>query len=244
MKINVINPNTSTSMTNCITIAAEQAASSEIELRCCNPNEGAPSIEGFLDDLIAATGVVEQVILGESESCKAHIIACFGDPGIDAAREVAKYPVIGIAEAAMHTATMLGHRFSVVTSLCRTVAITEHLLIKYGMQHQCAGVKAVDIAVLDLHDPKSNAYQQILNECQKTVYDDKVDSIILGCAGMADLQKRLTSTLGIPVIDGVACAVGIAEMMIRTGLSTGKSNCYAPPLKKSYSGWANRLTQG
>lgn len=241
MIINLINPNTSESMTSCIAEAAQLVASPETHLRRCHPLYGAASIEGFLDELIAAAGVIEQIKLGEKEGCQAHIIACFGDPGLDAAREVSNSPVIGIAEAAMHTATFLGHRFSVVTSLCRTVAITEHLLIKYGMEHQCASVRAVDIAVLDLHNPESDAYRRILESCQEAVQKDKADAIVLGCAGMADLQKNLTNALGIPVIDGVASAIGIAEMLIRCGLSTGKRGCYAPPLAKKYTGWANNL---
>lgn len=241
MLINLINPNTSSSMTHCISNAAQAVAAPDTQLRCVHPETGVASIEGYLDELVAATGVVEQVCQGEAAGCQAHIIACFGDPGLDAAREVAQAPVIGIAEAAMHTATLLGHRFSVVTSLCRTVAMTEHLLVKYGMAHQCSSVRAVDIAVLDLHNPKSDAYRRILEACRKAAQQDKADAIVLGCAGMADLQKNLTHALGIPVIDGVASALGLAEMLIRCGLSTGKQGSYAPPLTKVYSGWASSL---
>lgn len=242
MIINLINPNTSESMTNCIAQAAKLVAAPDTQLRCCHPEHGAKSIEGFLDELVAATGVIEQIQLGEQAGCQAHIIACFGDPGLDAGREVASVPVIGIAEAAMHTATLLGHRFSVVTSLCRTVAMTEHLLVKYGMEQRCASVRAVDIAVLDLHNPESDAYRCILEACQTAVHKDQADAIVLGCAGMADLQQNLSQALGIPVIDGVASALGMAEMLIRCGLSTGKQGCYAAPLTKVYSGWASSLS--
>lgn len=241
MFINLINPNTSDAMTNCIAEAAQLVASPNTRLRSCHPTQGVASIEGYFDELIAASGVIEQITRGEDEGCQAHIIACFGDPGLDAAREVSNAPVIGIAEAAMHTATLLGHRFSVVTSLCRTVAVTEHLVMKYGMEHQCSSVRAVDIAVLDLHNPESDAYRKILESCQEATQKDKADAIVLGCAGMADLQQNLTKALGIPVIDGVASAVGIAEMLIRCGLSTGKRGCYATPLPKHYTGWASKL---
>lgn len=243
MLINLINPNTSESMTHCIAQAAAAVAAPDTQLRSCHPKSGVASIEGFLDELVAANGVIEQIQLGEHAGCQAHIIACFGDPGLDAGREVATAPVIGIAEAAMHTATLLGHRFSVVTSLCRTVAITEHLLIKYGMAQRCASVRAVDIAVLDLHNPESDAYRRILEACQDAVQKDQADAIVLGCAGMADLQQNLSEALGIPVIDGVASALGMAEMLIRCGLSTGKKGCYAPPLPKAYSGWANTFAR-
>jgi len=241
MFINLINPNTSGSMTDCIHQAAKSTSSPQTQLRACHPSEGVASIEGYLDELVAATGVIEQVIEGEKVGCQAHILACFGDPGLDAAREVASAPVIGIAEAAMHTASLLGHQFSIITTLARTLPMSEHLVHKYGMTAHCGGVSAVEIAVLELHNPESDAYQRILTACQTAITEEHADVIVLGCAGMADLTQRLQAALGIPVIDGVSAAVGMAEMLIRCGLTTGKRHAYATPLPKTYGGWAGTL---
>ena len=103
MKICLINPNTSAEMTAKIGAAARAVALPDTEIHAVNPSFGAPSIEDHLDDVWAATGVAEQVRAGEAAGCDAHVIACFGDPGLHAAREIANGPVIGIAEAAFHT---------------------------------------------------------------------------------------------------------------------------------------------
>lgn len=238
MLINLINPNTSPGMTECIHQAALAVCSHGVQLRSVHPTQGTPSIESYLEEAIATTGVIEQVIAGEKLGCQAHILACFGDPGLDAARELAQAPVIGIAEAAMHSASLLGHKFSIVTTLSRTLAMSEHLVHKYGFTQRCAGISAVDIAVLDLHNPASQAYERILKACQQAVEEQGADTLILGCAGMADLNQRLSQALGVPVVDGVSSAVGLAEMLIRCGLSTSKRHAYALPPQKCYTGWA------
>ena len=121
--IQVINPNTSLAMTETIGAAARAVAAPGTEILAVCPTAGVPSIEGHFDEAIAAVGVLEQVKLGRQQGVDGHVIACFGDPGLLAARELASGPVVGIAEAAMHTATMLATRFSIVTTLPRTLVI-------------------------------------------------------------------------------------------------------------------------
>ena len=128
-------------------------------------------------------------------------------PGLHAAREVAAGPVIGIAEAAFHTASLLATGFSVVTTLTRTCVIAEHLVLQYGFERRCRGIHGTDIAVLELDDPASNAFSRILQCAEQALRVDHSSAIVLGCAGMADLCCALQQRLGVPVIDGVAAAV-------------------------------------
>jgi len=130
--IQLINPNTSLGMTEVMAATARQVAAPGTEIWAVCPEEGAPSIEGHFDEAIAAIGVLQQVKAGRAAGVDGHIIACFGDPGLLAARELAQAPVIGIAEAAMHMATLLATRFSIVTTLPRTLTIARHLLHQYG----------------------------------------------------------------------------------------------------------------
>ena len=238
MKLNVINPNTSASMTALIGAAARAVAAPGTLIDAVQPTFGAPSIEGHHDDVWAAAGVAEQVRAGELAGADAHIIACFGDPGLHAARELASGPVIGIAEAAFHAATLLATGFSVVTTLTRTCVIAEHLVLQYGFERRCRGIHGTDIAVLELDDPASNAYARILECAQQALARDHSGAIVLGCAGMADLCHRLQQQLGVPVIDGVAVAVKLAEGLVSLGLRTSKRGDYAAPLVKSYAGLA------
>ena len=236
MKIKVINPNTSWSMTQTIGEAARSVCAPDVQIIAVSPDHGPASIEGHYDEAMACLGLMEEIRKGESHGVDAYVIACFGDPGLDAAREIARGPVIGVAEAAMRTACYLATGFSVVTTLTRTVVIAEHLVNKYGVRSHCRRVRACDIAVLELEDPNSHAYASILRECQQALLEDGSGAIVLGCAGMADLCERLQSQLGVPVIDGVAAATATAQGLIRAGLSTSKLGDYAKPLAKNYKG--------
>jgi allantoin racemase len=175
---------------------------------------------------------------GELEGADAHVIACFGDPGLHAARELARGPVIGIAEAAFHCASLVATGFSVVTTLTRTCVIAEHLVLQYGFERRCRGIHGTDIAVLELDDPASDAYARILASARQALERDRSGAIVLGCAGMADLCARLQAELGVPVVDGVAAAVKLAEGLVAIGLGTSKRGDYAAPLRKDYVGLA------
>jgi len=167
------------------------------------------------------------------------VIACFGDPGLLAAREIARGPVLGIAEAAMHAATMVATGFSIVTTLERTCVIAEQLVHNYGMQRHCRRIRAADVAVLELEEPGSNARQRILAECRTALQEDRSGAIVLGCAGMTDLCNDLGRELGVPVIDGVAVAVKMVEALVSLGIGTSKRGDLAFPLPKA-GGYASR----
>jgi allantoin racemase len=238
MKLCVINPNTSAGMTAKIGHAARTVAAAGTQILAVNPSFGAASIEDHHDDVWAAAGVLEQVGAGQAEGADAYVIACFGDPGLHAARELARGPVIGIAEAAFHMATLLATHFSVVTTLTRTCVIAEHLLLQYGFERRCRGVHGTDIAVLELDDPASDAFARILACARDALLKDRSSAIVLGCAGMADLCDALQQRLGVPVIDGVAAAVKLAESLVSLRLSTSKVGDYALPISKTYTGLA------
>jgi len=234
VKINIVNPNTTASMTAKIGDCARQAASPSTEIWACNPASGPVSIEGHYDEAMCLPGLLAEIRRAEEAGADAHIIACFGDPGLDAAREIARGPVFGIAEAAMHAASFIGKHFSVVTTLGRTCGIAAHLAERYGMQRFCRNIRACEIAVLDLDNPASQAYAAIMQECRLALAKDDVDCIVLGCAGMADLCQAISKELGVPVIDGVSAAVTFAEGLVRLGLHTSKRGDWAYPLPKQY----------
>lgn len=238
MRIRVVNPNTSVAMTSAIGAAARTVATVGTFIEAVNPSFGAASIEDHHDDVWAAAGVTEQVRAGEADGVDAHVIACFGDPGLHAARELARGPVIGIAEAAFHAATLVATGFSIVTTLARTCVIAEHLLLQYGFERRCRGIHATDIAVLELDDPGSRAFDRILACAEHALVADRSGAIVLGCAGMADLCHALQQRLGVPVIDGVGAAVKLAEALVSLGLPTSKRGDYAAPLAKRYAGLA------
>jgi len=236
MKIKVINPNTTQSMTEKIGAAARAVAAPGTTILAVSPSMGPVSIEGHYDEAVSVLGLLDEVRKGESEGYDGYVIACFGDPGLLAAREIARGPVVGIAEAAMHAASFVAVGFSIVTTLGRTVGIARHLVEAYGMTRHCRGIRATDLAVLDLERPDSSASVAILEECRRAVREDRADAIVLGCAGMADLAKRIGDALGVPVVDGVTAAVKLVEALVALGLGTSKTGDLAFPLPKAYTG--------
>jgi len=236
----LINPNTTASMTAAIAETARAVAAAGTQVQACQPTFGPVSIEGHFDEAIAAAGVAEQVRLADPVP-DAVVIACFGDPGLDAAREAVDAPVLGIAEAAFHAAAMLASGFSVVTTMTRTCVTAERLLQRYGFERSCRGVHGTDIPVLALEAMARDTLAQIEAACRQALVADRSGAIVLGCAGMAALTQTLQQRLRVPVIDGVAAAVKFAEALAALGLTTSKRGDYARPLPKRYDGWAAAL---
>ena len=244
MKLKVINPNTTLSMTRKIGEAAAAVARPGTEIVAVGPSMGPVSIEGHYDEAVSALGVLDEVRKGVAEECEGYLIACFDDPGLRAAREIANGPVVGIAEAAMHMASFISGGFSIVATQHRSRIILEHLVRAYGMDHACRSVRTTELAVLDLEAEGKDAASIILAEAQRALSEDKADCIVLGCAGMADLVDHLSRALGVPVVDGVACGVKILEGLIDLRLSTSRSGGYAYPIAKPFVGELARFQPG
>jgi allantoin racemase len=240
MRIHIVNPNTTRSMTEKIGAAAKAAASPGVDVTAVNPAFGPASIEGYFDEAFSVPGLIEEI--GKAREADAFIIACFDDTGLDAARCATEAPVVGIGEAAFHMASLVAAKFSVVTTLSRSIIPIEHNLAKYGLIARCARVRAAEVPVLALEEPGSKARVTIEKEIARALAEDGAEAIVLGCAGMTDLARDLSRMAGVPVLDGVACAVALAESLVRIGLRTSKRRTYAPPLTKLYAGEFKRFS--
>ena len=230
MKLLVLNPNTTASMTAKIGQAAEQVASAGTGIIAVNPDQGPVSIEGYFDEAMSLAGTIAAI--RNHPDVDGIVLACFDDTGLDAARCMTEAPVLGIGEAAFHMASILANKFSVVTTLSRSVPAIEHNLVRYGLAARCAKVRASDVPVLDLEHKSSDARAQISAEIERAIREDHAEAIVLGCAGMTDLTHSLSEEHGVPVLDGVACAVSLCEGMARLGLKTSKHGGYAWPIEK------------
>lgn len=236
VRIQVVNPNTSADMTRQIAEVARAAAGADTQVETVCPAHGPASIESHFDEAIAAAAVLDRIAEGVAAGFDAHVIACFGDPALLAARELARGPVIGIAEAAMHAATMVATRFSIVTSLGRTAIQAEELLLRYGFERHCRRIRAVELPVLHLADENCSAATQIAEECRRARDGDGIGAVVLGCAGMGAQAGPLSAQLGLPVIDGVGIAVRMAEALAGAGLFTSKHGDLATPPGKRFLG--------
>ncbi len=241
MLIHVINPNSTASMTDAIANAARGAAAPGTRLLVQNPKDNPPSLEGAADEALAVPAMLAAISAAELEGAQAHVIACFDDPGLHAAREIATRPVIGLCQAAIQTAMILAGRFTIITTLPRAIPRIEDLAARYGAGRTCAGVRAIDCPVLGLEENPEAAIEAMSAEITRAKVQDRAEAIILGCAGMVTLGERLAARHDIPVLDGVSCAVRLAQALAGGGVMTSKIATYAPPRMKTPIAFAHRV---
>jgi allantoin racemase len=235
MRVLVVNPNTTASMTDRIAATARTITASGTVIDAVTSPMGPESIEGYYDEAFAVPGLIRSVIEGEQAGADGAVIACFDDTGLDAARSAVAIPVVGICEAAIHLAAPIARRFAIVTTLSRSIPPLEALTERYGVARRCT-VRAAEVPVLALDGHDSGAVEKIEREIAVALAEDRAEAIILGCAGMTELAAELARKFGVPVIDGVTAAVKLIEALVRLGLRTSKIGGYAAPLAKSYRG--------
>lgn len=237
MKIKVINPNTSTEMTEGIRISAEKAAEANTEIVCVNPKSGPITIEGSYDEIIASYYLVEEVLRSEKEeNYDAYVIACFGDPALYALREITDKPVIGIAEAAISMASFISGRFSIVSVMPKSRLIFEELVHRYGAERKLASLRTPDLSVLDTSDDIKKTQRILIEEAKIAVEEDYAEAILLGCAGMVGFTEEVEKVAKVPVIDSVAAGVKVAEALVTMNLRTSKIYSFEKPGNKKIVG--------
>lgn len=236
MRILVVNVNTTESITETIAQQARAVASPGTEIVGLTPYFGAESVEGNFESYLAAIAVMDRVMVYE-QPFDAVIQAGYGEHGREGLQELLNVPVVDITEAAASTAMFLGHAYSVVTTLDRTVPLIEDRLKLAGLYQRCASVRASGMAVLELEEDPLAAMEAIVRQAELAILEDKAEVICLGCGGMAGLDEQIRQRTGVPVVDGVTAAVTIAESLVRLGLSTSKIRTYATPRPKKVVGW-------
>jgi allantoin racemase len=239
MRILVINPNTSEEMTSDIGDAARRYARADTEIETVCPDWGPRSIEGHYEDYVAAVATLD-VIRERAGGFDGVVIACFGDPGLPAARELSPVPVVGIAEAAMLTACMVAHGFSIVSVLPRVKPFLEDVVRYHGLESRCASIRTTPLSVLDCERDPSAAEREIVKASRAAIADDGAEAICLGCAGMGPLDKAVQGQIGVPVLDGTACAVKLLEGIVDYGLFTSRVAAYKEPEPKEFVNYPSR----
>lgn len=236
MKILVINPNTSREMTLGIDKMAKKYARPDTEVVTVCSRKGPRTIESSYEESLVAEGVLERVIEGNKQKFDAIVIACYGDPHLHSAKEISDVPVFGIAESSMHLACLLGYKFSIVTVLETARPIFEELVKRVGLEDKCASIRTTALSVADLEKDPSVTLKVLTEAASLAIRQDGAEVICLGCAGMAGLDKSMELSLGVPVLDGVVCAVKIAEITYEYKLRQSKIKAYKKPEPKEFVG--------
>lgn len=236
MRILIVNVNTSEAITEAIARQAQAVAAPGTEIIGLTPYFGAESVEGNFESYLAAIAVMDRVLAYDGPY-DAVIQAGYGEHGREGLQELLDVPVVDITDAAASTAMYLGHAYSVVTTLDRTVPLIEDRLKLSGLLDRCASVRASGMAVLELEAQPERALEAIVQQAELAVSEDKAEVICLGCGGMAGLDEKIRQRTGVPVVDGVSAAVKMAESLVQLGLSTSKTRTYARPRAKRVIGW-------
>lgn len=223
MKILIINPNSSLDMTDVIQKSAENFVNGEYEVMTL-PTEGAPIfIDTYKDHAIAAKGMLDIVKKYEDE-VDAFIVACHCDPNLDLLKEITCKPVVGIGEASMKMASMLGHRFSVISTSQHSVPNKQALIRKYHLEGCLASVK---YPRAELEGCSCTEEQIYLETSKDAINEDMAEVIVLGCAGLAGLDKKIQEQVKVPVLDPIVCALIMASGLVKASYSTSKIRRYA-----------------
>ncbi len=237
MKIRAVTPIITESFGPMIIEEFERVARRDTEISNVFLKRGPASVESAYDEALAIPEVIHRVYEAEAEGMDAVIINCFGDPGLDASREVVSIPVVGPCEASMHLASMLGHKFSVVTVLERLIPELEFHAQKYGVGWKLASARSVDLPVLDLEKGREQFVGRMVEKAVAAVREDGAHVIVLGCTGLAGLAEQVKLGLSqagyeVPVIDPAATALKVAEALVESGLAHSKLTYPQPPAKE------------
>lgn len=225
MRLLLINPNTTAEMTDGMVDAARAVAAPGTEVVGATVSDSVPFIDAYYDEALAAAAVAREVRARAGEF-DAAIVACFGDPGLYAAREAAAAPVVGIAEASFHVAMSLAHRFAILTTIERAIPGTLDVLRRYGIESRCAAIEATGLEVLDVDE--GDAAVAALQAAGRRALARGAEALCLGCGAMVGTGELLAERLGVPAIEAVPAAVMAAESLVRLGLWTSKRLAFRP----------------
>jgi allantoin racemase len=235
-RIRVITPVTGEALGNAEFARGLGDAATEVDL--VQIERGPASIECEFEHAMAVPDTLRLIVDAEREGVAAVVVDCMADPGVRPGRELVRIPVVGPAEASMHLACQLGHRFSIVTTEARSVPEFENQARVAGLAERLASVRWVDIPVLDLaSDPKA-LLAALIDESVSAIEADGAHVIVFGCTGMLGFAEGVRDGLvargysGVPVLDPVPVAVRTAQALLACGLTHSARTWPSAPVKR------------
>jgi allantoin racemase len=224
MKIFVINPNTSKTMTKHILEELNRIKRPDTELTVVCPEYGPEAIESVYDEALATPPTLDLVKKANQENYDAIILACFADPGLEASKEISDIAVIGIGESSFHMAAMLGGKFSIMTTQKERIPSKKEHVYRKGLEHFLASVRSLDLSVAETDTFPEKTKARVFEEAKQAAEEDGAEVIILGCAGMAGYAPEIESRIKMKVLDPTTVALKLAEAMVDLGLANKKAS--------------------
>jgi len=229
MKILVINPNTNPKNTKVIADAIKPFTPPYCEVECVNPEKGPLGLESYYHNYIAAVQVHKMVVEAEKNGYDGIVIACYGDPGIEAVKELVDIPVVGITEASYALAPILGTKFLVIVSADTAVPRQIRYIKSLGIPDHQYAVKPLGLTIIDVMSDRMSAKEMISHNIEKQLKDTNSEVVVMGCSGFSGMRTDLEKTLKIPIIDPVVAGVHLCVTLINMKLSQSKLSTYKTP---------------
>ena len=236
MKIMVINPNTSESMTTHIREELLKVKRQDTELTVICAEKGPETIESTYDESFAIPETLKLVERANRESYDAVIINAFCDPGLEAARQISDIFVAGIEETTLHIAAMLGAKFTILTPVKNRITHKYEEVRRYKLEQSLASVRTTAMAVTEVDSDPDRAKDRALEVAREAVEQDGAEVVILGCAAMLGFGEEISRELGVTVLDPTATTLKICEAIVDAKLMHSKSGLFARPVVKAYRG--------
>lgn len=241
MKLLVINPNISTSVSSLILEEAQRAAHPDTEIIMRTAPYGVEYIETRFEALIAG-GAVAQVIAEEYEHVDGIVVAAFGDPGMPALKEIVNLPVVGITEAALVTAALQGARFSIVAISERIKDWYRECVEHNGLGSRLVSIRSLNDSLGDIGSVQENFQDQLL-QLAHDVVDEGADTVILAGAPLAGFAREIGNQIPVPVVDGIAAGIKQCEVLVNLGGSAHHKGSFAAPPHKNNQGLSPEITR-
>ena len=235
MRLLVINPNISESVTALIEAEAQRSADPDTHITMKTAAFGVAYIETRFEALIGAYATA-QLAAEHYIGHDAVIVAAFGDPGLAGLREVLPVPVLGLTESALASACLLGHRFSIVAISQRIQAWYREVVEANGLITRLASIRALDKQLADISTVPQQHSQALRKLCERAIHEDGAEVIVLAGAPLAGLARTFSGSLGVPVVDGISSAVRHAHTLLSLQPGTASLGSYAPPPVKGHQG--------
>jgi len=226
MRLLFLNPNTSAHLTELGVRVARTAARPETDIVPATASFGARYIATRAAAAIAGHAVLE-AFARQGGGVDVVLLACFGDPGLAALRELAPVPVVGMAEASCHMAAMLGGKFSIVTGGHRWRPMLEEFVAAIGLENRLASVRTTAPTGDQIAADPAAALEGLIDACGAAAAADGAEAVILGGLGLAGLAERVRDKVPIPVVDNVVAAVGVAEAAAALGCAKARTGSFA-----------------
>lgn len=235
MRLLLVNPNISDSVSGLIRSEAARTASPGTEIDVVTAPFGVAYIETRFEALIGAYAAAQ--LAGEhAHQYDAVVVAAFGDPGLTGLREVLPVPVTGLTEAALASAHLLGHRISVIAISQRIQAWYREVIESYGFGSRLASIRALDRPISAIGGVQGEHAAALKSLAERAVREDGAEVIVLAGAPLAGLARSLHGQLPVPVVDGVSSAVRHAETLAALKPCRATQSSFAPPPAKPHQG--------